>query len=74
MLNQITKETEVKSYASANLTTFTIEIGLHPKDIDRILDILLDELLNRCEKTKKSIDSLNEELEYVTGTLNVRRE
>lgn len=74
MLNQITKETIVKAHSSANLTTFTIEVGLHPKDIEIILCILSDKLLNGCEKTKKSINSINEELEYVTGTLNVIKE
>lgn len=72
MLNEINKQTEVRVHSEKNLTSFTIPIGLHPKDIDKIMDLIANELMNECEKTKASILSINQEWEYVQGTLNIR--
>lgn len=71
MLNQITSKTEVKAHSEKNLTTFTIPIGLHPKDIDSILDMLCNQLKEGCEKTKSKIEIFNKEREYLRGTLNI---
>lgn len=65
MLNQITKDTEVESRSKKNLTTFSIPIGLHPKDIDKIINVICKELDKGCKKTKTTIDSFNKELEYI---------
>ena len=72
MLNQITDKTEVHSHSEKNLTTFSIAVGLHPKDIDKILDIICKELKDNCTDTKRCIKNLNEEREYLSGTLNIK--
>lgn len=72
MLNQISDKIEIKSHTEKNLTTFTIPVGLHPKDVDKILDLLCHELKDGCHQTKSTIDNLNRELEYIHGTLNVK--
>lgn len=71
-LNQITSDTEVKAHSEKNLTTFTIPVGLHPKDIESILEYMVSHLKNGCDKTKSSINVLNQELEYITRTLNIK--
>jgi len=71
MLNELTTLTEVKCLAEKDLTTFSIPVGLHPKDIERILQLICDDLRENCDKTKSSIKCLNEELEYVYKTLNI---
>jgi hypothetical protein len=63
MLNQITDKTEVNAHSEKNLTTFTIEVGLHTKDIDKILDIICKELMEGCSDTKRCIEAFNKERE-----------
>ena len=55
-----------------NLTTFTIEVGLHPKDIDKILDLICKEVKEGCKDTKRCVEEFNKEREYLSGTLNVK--
>jgi hypothetical protein len=63
MLNTITPETVVKGHAAQNLTTFTIEVGLHPKDVDRIINIISKEITEGCTDTKRFINQFNKERE-----------
>ena len=72
MLNQITPTTEVKCLTEKNLSTFTIEVGLHPADVEKILTMIADELREGCQKTKATILKLNQEREYIQHTLNVK--
>ncbi len=72
MLNQISDKTEVKAHSEKNLTTFTIEVGLHPKDIDKILDLICKEVKEGCKDTKRCVEEFNKEREYLSETLNVK--
>lgn len=71
MLNQITNNTEVKAHSEKNLTTFTIEVGLHPRDINKILDMICKEIKDGCADTKRCVEEFNKEREYLSGTLNL---
>lgn len=64
-LNLIDENTEITSTSTKNETKFTINVGLHPKDSDRIIEIICNELNNGCEKTKAHIQEFNEELENI---------
>ena len=71
MLNQISNKTEVAAHSEKNLTTFTIPIGLHPKDVDKILDLICKEVKEGCADTKRCVEEFNKEMDYLRGTLNV---
>lgn len=71
MLNQITNNTEVKAHTEKNLTTFTIDVGLHPKDVEKIMDIICVQLKQGCADTKRCVEEFNKERDYLTLTLNL---
>ncbi len=71
MLNQITNNTEVKAHTEKNLTSFTVDVGLHPKDVEKILDIICEQLKQGCADTKRCVEEFNKERDYLTQTLNL---
>lgn len=63
LLNEIKSDTEVTGYATKNITTFTVPVGLHPTDVGKIIDLIINELNNGCQKTKKQVAELNKEFQ-----------
>jgi len=68
-LNQITGETEVLCETSQNKTTFSINVGLHPKDGEAIQDAIIKMLNEGCGKTKSFIGEMNALHKQIQGSL-----
>lgn len=61
LLNQVSESTEVSTFSSANITTITILVGLHPYDIGILEDMVYNFLINDCQTTKDCINDLKNE-------------
>lgn len=70
-IKNITKDIEIKICSSKDETLFSIDIGLHPTDVNRILDILVIEIRDNCWKTKESIENMNKGLK-IQSTPNTK--
>lgn len=60
LCNELNEKTVLECTAKKNETIFSIPVGLHPKDMEKIGDLILKELKENCSDTKRNIEEVNE--------------
>jgi len=58
-------DVEISSNSDAQNTVFSINVSLHPKDIEALLNVFSDFLLNNCQKTNEEHERNKSDYEII---------
>lgn len=58
-------DVEITSNSDAQNTVFSINVSLHPKDIESLLNVFSDFLLNNCQKTNEEHERNKSDYEII---------
>lgn len=58
-------DVEISSNSDAQSTVFSINVSLHPKDVESLLNVFSDFLLNNCQKTNEQHEKNKSDYEII---------
>lgn len=58
-------EATIDTFVGKNKTAISIDVGLHPKDVDKLNDIIIDFLNNNAKDTLKCALEFNEDMKHL---------